>query len=318
MTSIGEENLAEDEEGEEGEGADGAAVVCEPVAEAEAEAEAPGAAAVQAGAVVKPRAADSVAEGGGRGDGTGAAIAAATVPCGICGGAAPSPAEKLRRRRRRDGYAQESILVHEFAHCVMDVGLDDAGRERICAAHRAALDRATVSAESYMGSNASEYWAEATQSWFEASVRCDVNCGLNTRAELVRCDPAIAVELERAFGPNDWRYPHTLARIAPRRAAAWACRAATGAKLRGQWWHVVRPACMCLRVQVEASRRFKLDVKPSPSATSAATISSAPTATSSAAGKPKWRSGQPMCTRCAQVVAAAAAGGLTKSCGGAR
>ena len=33
-----------------------------------------------------------------------------------------------------------------------------------------------------MGSNASEYWAEAAQSWFEASVRCDVNCGLNTYA----------------------------------------------------------------------------------------------------------------------------------------
>ena len=122
----------------------------------------------------------------------------------------------------------------------------------------------------------------------------------------MRCDPAIVAELERAFGPNDWRYPHTLARIAPRRAAAWARRAATGAKLRGQWWHVVRPACMCLRVQVEASRRFKLDAKPSPSATS------------SAAGKPKWRSGQPMCTRCTQVVTAAAAGGLTQNSGGAR
>ena len=30
-------------------------------------------------------------------------------------------------------------------------------------------------------------------------MRCDVNCGLNTRAELARCDPAIAAELERAF-----------------------------------------------------------------------------------------------------------------------
>ena len=80
-----------------------------------------------------------------------------------------------------------------------------------------------------------------------------MSLALDRRAELVRCDPAIAAELERAFGPNDWRYPHTLARIAPRRAAAWARRAAAGAKLRGQWWHVVRPACMCLRVQVKAS-----------------------------------------------------------------
>jgi hypothetical protein len=332
VTSIGEENLLEDEdeEAEGAAGAAGAAVVCEPVAEAEAEAEAPGAAAVQAAAVqvaavqvaeaeAGPMTADDVAESGGRGDGTAAAGAAttgaaATVPCGICGGAAPSPAEKLRRRRRRDLYPHESILVHEFAHCVMDVGLDDESRERIRAAHNAALDRATVSAESYMGSNASEYWAEATQAWFEASVRCDVNCGLNTRAELARCDPAIAAELERAFGPNDWRYPHTLARVAPRRAAEWARLAAAGAKLRGQWWHVVRPACMCLRVQVEASRLFKLDAKPSPSAaTSAAT-----TATSVATEKPKWRGGQPICTRCKQVIEAAAAGGLSLNSGGAR
>ena len=105
----------------------------------------------------------------------------------------------------------------------------------------------------------------------------------------MRCDPAIAAELERAFGPNDWRYPHTLARIAPRRAAAWARRAAAGAKLRGQWWHVGRPACMCFRVQLEASRRLK-----------------PPT------GK-QWRGGGALCTLCTQVVAAAAAGGLTQS-----
>ena len=91
-----------------------------------------------------------------------------------------------------------------------------------------------------------------------------MSLALDRRAELVRCDPAIAAELERAFGPNDWRYPHTLARIAPRRAAAWARRAAAGAKLRGQWWHVVRPACMCLRVQVERPPNPKPNPNPDP------------------------------------------------------
>ena len=56
------------------------------------------------------------------------------------------------------------------------------------AAHAQCVERGVVSGESYMGSNASEYWAESAQAWFEATVRCDVNCGLNTREELALCD----------------------------------------------------------------------------------------------------------------------------------
>ena len=62
-----------------------------------------------------------------------------TCACVCCGADAPSPAIKLRTRRRRDLYPLESILVHEFAHCVMDVGLDEAARERIRAAHAASI-----------------------------------------------------------------------------------------------------------------------------------------------------------------------------------
>ena len=40
----------------------------------------------------------------------------------------------------------------------MDVGLDDAARDRIRAAHEAALEQGLVDGQSYMGSNASEYW----------------------------------------------------------------------------------------------------------------------------------------------------------------
>ncbi len=37
--------------------------------------------------------------------------------------------------------------------------------------------------------NADEYWAEGTQSWFDATIRTDVNDGHNTREKLKRHDP---------------------------------------------------------------------------------------------------------------------------------
>lgn len=287
VTSVGEENLLEDEP-DPAEEADAAAssddVQCVEVdmddaAEEEAEGDAAADAAVED---VKP---------------TGAApdtVVGKTCPCVICGGEAPSPEVELRRRRRRDGFRDESILVHEFAHCVMDVGLDDDARARIRAAHARCVERGVVSGESYMGSNASEYWAESAQAWFEATVRCDVNCGLNTREELALCDPAIASELALAFGADGtWRYPQTLQRIAPARAAKWAEKAAERKRVRGAWWHVVRPVCMCLRVQEEARREAKA-------------IASIGKGGGTTAGEHKqWREGQPLCGSCSQVMQAA-------------
>lgn len=155
--------------------------------------------------------------------------------CACCGGPAPSPAVGLRARRRSDPFAEESLLVHELAHCVMDVGLDDGARARIRAAHAAAVGRNLVHAQSYAGSNASEYWAEGAQAWFDAGVRCDVNCGLNTREELVARDPLIADELRAAFGEGEWRYPDALEAFAPRRAAEWERIRARRCALRAAW-----------------------------------------------------------------------------------
>ena len=186
--------------------------------------------------------------------------------------------------------------MHEFAHCVMDVGLDDAARARIRAAHAACVARGVVSGECYMGSNASEYWAESAQAWFEATVRCDVNCGLNTREELALCDPAVASELALAFGADgSWRYPQTLRWVAPRRAAAWAEKAAERSRVRGAWWHVVRPVCMCLRVQEEARRE----------ATAIASIGRGSGGAAGGAEHKMWREGQPVCGACSQVMQAA-------------
>ena len=199
-----------------------------------------------------------------------------TCQCVICGAPAPSPSAQLRRRRRRDQYPFESILVHEFAHCVMDVGLDDAARARIRAAHADALRRGLIDAESYMGSNSSEYWAESAQAWFEASVRCDVNCGLNTREELRRRDPAVAEELRNAFGDGEWRYTMALRQWAPTRAARWAELAAKRERVRAtsayQW---MVPLCECVR-------------------------KNRPPSVAAASGQ--WREGQPVCSGCAAVL----------------
>jgi hypothetical protein len=59
-----------------------------------------------------------------------------------------------------------------------------------------------------MMENEDEYWAEGCQSWFDATVREDVNDGINTREKLQQHDPALAAALAEAFGANSWRYHH--------------------------------------------------------------------------------------------------------------
>ena len=135
-------------------------------------------------------------------------------------------------------YRDESILVHELGHTVMEVGLSATERRAIVRAapfplllapssvishrrasppgvfqveaHRAALGRRLYSRESYMGSCAEEYWAEGTQSWFDATARYDVNETLNTRARLRRHDPQLAALLRAAYGDGAWRFTQTL------------------------------------------------------------------------------------------------------------
>lgn len=47
-------------------------------------------------------------------------------------------------------------------------------------------------ADCYMMENPEEYWAEATQAWFGATARTDVNSGINNRQLLQQHDPGLA------------------------------------------------------------------------------------------------------------------------------
>lgn len=283
VSSVGEENLLEDEpelpvdRPEVASAATSAASAAVSMAIEDAPmVDADGATGAAAPALLAGAADESKAPAGASADKSSLDTCQDKCQCVICGAPAPSPSAQLRRRRRRDQYPFESILVHEFAHCVMDVGLDDAARARIRAAHADALRRGLIDAESYMGSNSSEYWAESAQAWFEASVRCDVNCGLNTREELRRRDPAVAEELRNAFGDGEWRYTMALRQWAPTRAARWAELAAKRERVRAtsayQW---MVPLCECVR-------------------------KNRPPSVAAASGQ--WREGQPVCSGCAAVL----------------
>lgn len=75
-------------------------------------------------------------------------------------------------------YSQENILIHEFAHSVMCIGMEDEQRHSICTAFEEARKSGLYQKHIYMMENADEYWAEATQSWFDATVRTGESCVL--------------------------------------------------------------------------------------------------------------------------------------------
>ena len=80
-------------------------------------------------------------------------------------------------------YAEESILVHEFGHCVMNCGFDDGQRQNLAHLYRSALATGGHgNAHSYMMSNEEEYWAEMSQAWFDATVRLSLSSGVGLSA----------------------------------------------------------------------------------------------------------------------------------------
>lgn len=120
----------------------------------------------------------------------------------------------------RDRYPYESILVHEFAHTVMNLGL--LGTElhtRIKEAYYAAMRNNLYDRRSYVASNPEEYWAEMTQAWFYATVRDDVTSGVTTREAILRHDPRLSAVLYQVWGNGSWRFysdahRETLSRLA--------------------------------------------------------------------------------------------------------
>lgn len=108
-----------------------------------------------------------------------------------------------------DPYPTESIMVHEFAHAIHQMGvnsLDKTFDDRLEKAYTDALEAGKWK-DCYAAENRHEYWAEAVQSWFGTNRENDaIHNHVNTRAELIEYDPAVAKLCREVFKDNDWVY----------------------------------------------------------------------------------------------------------------
>ncbi len=131
------------------------------------------------------------------------------------GGQIVSGAEENLLCYPNDPYSTENILIHEFAHTIHGSGLravDPTFDRRLRKAYEAA-QAAGLWEGTYAGSNHSEYWAEAVQSWFDDNRQNDgIHNHVNTRAELIEYDPVLADLCKEILGDQPWRYTRPMTR----------------------------------------------------------------------------------------------------------
>lgn len=115
-----------------------------------------------------------------------------------------------------DPYVGESILVHEFAHTIHEIGLravDPMFQPRLDAAFAAAKDRMCWR-DTYALTNASEYWAEGVQSWLGCNrTGGGIHGEVNSAAAVREHDPPLAALLEAVFGGDPWVYTRPADRV---------------------------------------------------------------------------------------------------------
>jgi hypothetical protein len=105
-----------------------------------------------------------------------------------------------------DPYAGESILVHEFAHTILDHGIVPTRlgfRTRLETAYASAME-AGIWDNTYAATNADEYWAEAVQSYFDVNLHASPPDGIHgpigTREALAEADPAVHDLIREVWG----------------------------------------------------------------------------------------------------------------------
>lgn len=111
-----------------------------------------------------------------------------------------------------DRYDDENILIHEFGgHCVHSTlrKIDKEFDNKLRQLYEKAIAKGLWK-DTYAGSNRSEYWAEAVQSYFDSNRQNNWNHNhINTRKELYAYDPELAqlvADTFRLTKETDWRY----------------------------------------------------------------------------------------------------------------
>lgn len=128
---------------------------------------------------------------------------------------AVSGAEENLLHLKGDRYRTESILIHEFAHAIHEMGLNSIDRTfdaKLKAVYDAALE-AGLWKKTYAATNHKEYWAEGVQSYFDcnAANNHDHN-DIDRREKLVKYDPRLYALIDDIFRQTTWRYERRDAR----------------------------------------------------------------------------------------------------------
>jgi hypothetical protein len=115
-----------------------------------------------------------------------------------------------------DSFWEENILIHELAHNIHTRGManvDSTFDRRLEATYDAAM-KAGLWKGAYASTDRLEYFAEGVQAWFDNNRENDnVHNHVNTRAELLDYDPALAELCREVFGDTVLKYTKPLTRL---------------------------------------------------------------------------------------------------------
>jgi hypothetical protein len=114
-------------------------------------------------------------------------------------------------------YWAENIFIHEFAHTIHLLGLDDEFDRELQALYKEAMDADLwknakgddgKKVPAYAAQDYKEYWAEGVQSYFGCNcAHADPSHnGINGRDEMERYDPGLFRLIGRTLGDNPWCY----------------------------------------------------------------------------------------------------------------
>ncbi len=111
-----------------------------------------------------------------------------------------------------DPYRGESILIHEFSHAIHQIGINlESFNLKLTETYQHAI-KSGLWQNAYAVTNASEYWAEGVQSWFDANLESrpadGIHNEINTRNKLKKYDPKLAKLMLEWFVDDDWRFKY--------------------------------------------------------------------------------------------------------------
>lgn len=108
-----------------------------------------------------------------------------------------------------DRYRNENILIHEFAHCIHNLGLrtvDPTFDGRLRRTYARAMDKGLWQ-KTYAATNPMEYWAEGVQIYFDCQApQGGVHNDIDRREKLAKYDPDLFALLDEVFCGSKFRY----------------------------------------------------------------------------------------------------------------